>query len=361
MTRATAVLSYLFGAFTTGGIIYLSDFEHDFIRFPNNSITLTKTSKERKCNALKTLRYGIPDIGPPVILNSEYLLQYDHQRRIPLWVGEHLTREHLKGSATRSGIKFIPDERLDKKFQSHNSDYFRSGLSRGHMAAAGNYKHSVDSMSDTFHLTNILPQDYKNNSGYWNLLEIHVRSLTEKYGSTTVFCGPAFAPVEQKDGKKFIRYQVVGENEVSVPTHLFKVIVVEREDDFPLMGAFLMPNEEIKNQPLANFQVPLEVLERRTGMLFLQKLRDYDDLCAAGECDLMTDRQFHVYVTRRNLRGSRSLEELEINWKRLLHQDKIVPTDKIRAIYENKKKSLMEDEVQRTEGTQKQEASNANS
>ncbi len=44
-----------------------------------------------------------------------------------------------------------------------NSDYRRSGWSRGHMAAAGNYKHCQKSMNDTFYLTNVVPQNMDNN------------------------------------------------------------------------------------------------------------------------------------------------------------------------------------------------------
>ena len=34
------------------------------------------------------------------------------------------------------------------------------------MAPAGNHRHSQDCMDNTFYLTNIVPQDFSNNSGW---------------------------------------------------------------------------------------------------------------------------------------------------------------------------------------------------
>lgn len=58
------------------------------------------------------------------------------------------------------------------------------------------------------------------------------------------------------DGKKYVRYEVIGANHVAVPTHFYKVIVCETSDGKLEMEAFVMPNTPIDdNAPLANFQV----------------------------------------------------------------------------------------------------------
>ena len=346
-------MGFLCGTFCTSGMVFLSQVEYDHVRFPQNAIHLRSFRKERNYNALNTLKYGLPHGGIPIVLNPDYLLQYDQSKRIPLWVGEHITLEHLSGSATRAKCRFTADDRLSEKFRSQNEDFWRSGLSRGHMAAAGNYKHSSESMSDTFYLTNILPQDYRNNSGYWNRIEMHVRDLVRKYGATTVYSGPVFSPAEEANGKKYVKYQVIGENDVAVPTHLFKVILVERNDDFPMMGAFIVPNEKIKTQPLKNFQVTLHTLERRTGLHFFDKLKEHDDLCASGGCNLLSDEKFHYYISNRNLKGSRSLKDLERNWKRLLLENEVIPTEDILSIYRQRKQELSELQVKDEQDKQK--------
>lgn len=58
-----------------------------------------------------------------------------------------------------------PDPQVPLKFSSTNDDYKGSGWSRGHMTPAGDCKHCQDAMDDTHYLTNIVPQDFKNNSG----------------------------------------------------------------------------------------------------------------------------------------------------------------------------------------------------
>ena len=53
------------------------------------------------------------------------------------------------------------------------------------------------------------------------------------------------------------RYQVIGQNNVAVPTHFFKVIVGEFETTRELeMEAYVLPNEAIPdNVPIHTFQV----------------------------------------------------------------------------------------------------------
>ena len=55
----------------------------------------------------------------------------------------------------------------------------------------------------------------------------------------------------------FSRYQVIGENNVAVPTHFFKIIVGEFETTRELeMEAFVLPNEAIPdNVSIHSFQV----------------------------------------------------------------------------------------------------------
>ena len=54
----------------------------------------------------------------------------------------------------------------------------------------------------------------------------------------------------------FFRYQVIGPNNVAVPTHFFKVVVGETESRDLELEAFVLPNEAIPDStPLASFQV----------------------------------------------------------------------------------------------------------
>ena len=76
--------------------------------------------------------------------------------------------------------------------------------------------------------------------------------------------------------------QVIGKNRVAVPTHLFKIILVEgkrgSDDDSPTsrgppaMGVFVIPNKKVGDVDLTRFQVSLEKLEAYTGTTFYSKL-----------------------------------------------------------------------------------------
>lgn len=60
----------------------------------------------------------------------------------------------------------------------------------------------------------------------------------------------------ESDGKYYVRYQVIGVNHVAVPTHFFKIVVMERKDNKLHMEAYVMPNQKIKDDtPLNVFMV----------------------------------------------------------------------------------------------------------
>ena len=56
----------------------------------------------------------------------------------------------------------------------------------------------------------------------------------------------------------FFKFQVIGDNQVAVPTHFFKVLVGELDNLQLEMEAYVLPNEPIPdNVALATFQVKI--------------------------------------------------------------------------------------------------------
>lgn len=156
-------------------------------------------------------RYGAPQ--GPISFHSyhSHSLAYDRSRKIPLWVAETITREKVHSTvASRKNSKFGPDPSVPPLYSAANEDYKESGWSRGHMAPAGDYKHSQEAMDDTFYLTNIIPQDGTCNTGYWNRLEKYCRDLTKRFDEVSVITGPLFLPgINQTPDKSFVQYQVI--------------------------------------------------------------------------------------------------------------------------------------------------------
>ena len=55
-----------------------------------------------------------------------------------------------------------------------------------------------------------------------------------------------------------IRYQVIGMNNVAVPTHFFKAVVCESEGGELSMESYVMPNRPIPDEvPIQSFMVSL--------------------------------------------------------------------------------------------------------
>ncbi|XP_011554748.3 endonuclease G, mitochondrial [Plutella xylostella] len=220
------------------------------------------------------MKYGFPSLDN-VRSYDDFVLSYDRRNRVPNWVFEHLTKEHIQKnpSVDRSKCDFTPDESIHPFFRSLNSDYKGSGFDRGHMAAAGNHRLHQKHCEQTFYLTNMAPQVGDGfNRHAWNNLEKHVRKLTKVYDNVYCCTGPLYLPRKEADGKSYVRYQVIGGNSVAVPTHFYKVVVGEGGGALAL-EAYVMPNQRIPDEtPLSAFMVPPESIEKAAGLLFFDKL-----------------------------------------------------------------------------------------
>ncbi|KAB0390542.1 hypothetical protein E2I00_017561, partial [Balaenoptera physalus] len=113
-------------------------------------------------------QFGFPLTGTETRCYTNHALSYDQSKRVPRWVLEHISKSKITGDADRKHCKFKPDPNIPPTFSAFNEDYVGSGWSRGHMAPAGDNKFSSKAMAETFYLSNIVPQNFDNNAGYWN-------------------------------------------------------------------------------------------------------------------------------------------------------------------------------------------------
>lgn len=76
-----------------------------------------------------------------------------------------------------------------------------------------------------------------------------------------------------KNGKKYVKYEVIGDHDVSVPTHFFKVLLVENDDGNYEIESFVIQNKQIDdNIPLKAFKVPIDSIERSAGFVLFDKM-----------------------------------------------------------------------------------------
>ncbi|KAI1467273.1 uncharacterized protein F4812DRAFT_451554 [Daldinia caldariorum] len=240
--------------------------------------------------------YGFPGPVADIATRQALISSFDRRLRNPHWVVEHITPASL---AIRDGDRkhstFAEDEAIPEKFRATLKDYFRSGYDRGHQVPAADARWSQSAMDETFFLTNMCPQVGEGfNRDYWAHLEDFCRGLTTRYPSVRVVTGPLYLPKrDPTDNKWYVRYEVIGNPpNVAVPTHFYKVVFAEdgKAGGNVAIGAFVLPNARIPNdKPLTDFEVPVEAVERASGLEFAAKLpaQRRRRLCSEANCALV--------------------------------------------------------------------------
>ena len=198
-----------------------------------------------------------------------YALAQDARLKIPMWVQYELSPEDLDGDADRLGY-FLVDSTIPRGSRSSDNDYRNSGYDRGHLAPADDMDRSDQVMRESFYLSNIAPQVGETfNRQIWLRLEEAVRGWVIQRGTLVVITGPVFEP----DGG-VMEYDVIGDNNVAVPTHFFKIVVDTKPAGGPEALAFKLPNDDLEGRSFEEdeFRVSINALEEVTGLDFLSGL-----------------------------------------------------------------------------------------
>jgi len=208
----------------------------------------------------------------PILEKEGFFLAYNGQTRNAHWVYHKLTPSSLAQKTTREEYDFKEEIQIPTHIRATKNDYKGSGYDRGHLCAAADSS-SQKAMEDSFFLSNIAPQTPAFNRGYWKKLENHVRDLTKQYRAVHVFSGPLYLSSKGRDGKRYVRYEVIGKNNVAVPTHFFMLVFVELPTDKMLGKGYILPNKAIDaGTSLKKFSASIEEVESASGTLFTKIL-----------------------------------------------------------------------------------------
>ncbi|MDF2576724.1 MAG: non-specific endonuclease [Chlamydiales bacterium] len=278
--KLTSLKLFILGT-VIGSILTFVALNIDVIKVQPNAINVPTYIKPKEANSsfqaeikpldLELERFGAPIVAIPV-QRSNYKLAYDGRNHTAFWVMEHLTADKLKGNTSRSS-NFKEDPSIPIEVRSTLDDYKGSGFDRGHLAPAANHKSSAQAMDDTFYLSNMSAQVPEFNRGYWSKLESYVRGLVSKHKNLYVVTGPLYLPELDKDGKKYVKYQVIGPHNVAVPTHFFKVILAEKPSGHLKFEAYVLPNKKIDDYiPLEKFSTTVQQVEKLAGLIFFNKI-----------------------------------------------------------------------------------------
>ncbi|OJD16766.1 hypothetical protein AJ78_03104 [Emergomyces pasteurianus Ep9510] len=257
-------------------------------------------------------QYGFPGPVVDTVTNVTLTSAFDRRTRNPFWVAEHITPESLSlNNGDRHRSNFYEETTIPKAFRAGLSDYFRSGYDRGHQVPAADAKWSQDAIDGTFTLANMCPQVGEGfNRDYWRHFEEFCRTLTKAYPSVRIVTGPLYLPKrDPADGKWKLTCEVIGNPpNVTVPTHFYKVIFAEdgSTNGKVSLGAFVLPNAPIPNEKsLSDFEVPLEAVERASGLEFANKLPSNrrKQLCKEVKCEINV-RQFGQKTNDKAIKSS---------------------------------------------------------
>ena len=213
-----------------------------------------------KCN-----RHAI--YGAPVVYketNNQYLcrvgyaVNYNYVTKVPFYAVEHITVSNLQKVAPRKD-DFREDPEIPVQHRATLADYAGMGYDRGHVAPAADMTWNALAMSESFYLTNMMPQVPGNNRGIWKYLEENVRYWVQVKGEVYVITGTLFeGPLKMM-------------NKVAIPSHVYKIVIDPKTGK---QIAYLFPNEKLDPKLIDNYSVSVASIEQKTGINFSPTLKN---------------------------------------------------------------------------------------
>jgi endonuclease G, mitochondrial len=191
--------------------------------------------------------------GDQELCKTNYAIIHRCDVKAPVAVFEHLTKDKIVGGFKRQD-DFRPDPQVTPQCQATLKDYAGNPYDRGHMSPAGNNTQSAQVMSESFFLSNMVPQVPNNNRGIWKQLETWERQWAMAGGDFYIISGGIYMP----------NHKVIG-NGVGVPDYLYKIII---EKSSGQVQAYLMPNAPLPVADLPKYQTTMTAVEQATGMRF---------------------------------------------------------------------------------------------
>lgn len=195
-----------------------------------------------------------------IVEHKYYTLSYNEKFEQAEWVAYELKKEYLKNGNYKRPY-FIEDPKVTTGSADWRN-YKKSGYDKGHLCPAGDMEFSEEAYNDTFYTSNISPQKHDFNSGIWNRIEQKTRYWADKYNDIYVVTGGVLKDSDKK----------IGTEKVSVPKYFYKIVLAKSGKEHKAI-AFLVPNED-SDKSIYDFVVPIETLEKMTGIDFFPNLKN---------------------------------------------------------------------------------------
>jgi endonuclease G len=210
------------------------------------------------------------DSSDDVILDhTYYVLSYNPTKYDPNWVSWHLSGSDIGSTARQDS--FAADTLIPAMYyRVKSTDYQGSGYDRGHMSPSADHTASVMQNTESFLMSNMLPQYHQLNAGPWAVLETFERRLAlGDMKEVYIVSGGIFDAVPPKIGPG-----------IAVPKSCFKIIVVLDAGQGPCditvttpIYAVIMPNTTTASgTPWGDYTTSIDAVEAATGYDFLSNV-----------------------------------------------------------------------------------------
>jgi endonuclease G len=229
--------------------------------------------------------FGVPagvTANEHILDQDDYIINYDSDLRVPLWVAYRLRDFDLRIDRPRIQC-FRRDLRVADAEAGVCTDYEEPVFDRGHMAPNADFVRSEAAMINTYILSNMTPQYANFNRSIWARLEGYVRDWARLKGEIFVITGAVFD--RDNDGTRDADDQAQrmqsnnGNTRVAVPSHFYKIILAPRHDLFWETISFLLPHQQQtpnNDTTLTNAIVSIKEIEALTGIDFLTAIAAQD-------------------------------------------------------------------------------------
>ena len=203
------------------------------------------------------VRFGLPSESDQKLCREGYAAGYNYDYKVSEWVSYRMTAQSAQGSVARKDA-FAEDKEIPVAYRATLSDYKGSGYDRGHQAPAADMKSTKTTMQQSFLLSNMTPQFGKLNQRAWKVLEDKVNKWAISRKDVQVITGPIFTGSEESIGQG-----------VTIPSAYYKIVM----DPAKLQAiAFIMPQEDIPTDKIANYRVSVREVEEQPHLNFFSDM-----------------------------------------------------------------------------------------
>ena len=156
------------------------------------------------------------------------------------------------------------------------------GFDRGHVCPSADRTSSAKDNSETFLMTNMIPQSPNCNRNVWKNLEAYERSLALSGNELYIIAGP-YGKGGTSDRGSFKSIKLKNGQQIEVPSHCWKIIMILPEgkndvsrvnEDTKVLAAFIPNDQECASKTWDAYITNVDYIEEKTSYDFFAILED---------------------------------------------------------------------------------------